>query len=97
MPSCMRRKPTENEMRGTIKELIEQKISLDGKTMLSQVDLSTLTRLGFAKNVGKAGKVSNTRGREAGIWEFDDVVYIRFKPAQIVNGNEDAPLTFELA
>lgn len=58
-------------MRGTIKELVGNKIKMND-VLLTQSDLSVLTRLGVAMNVGTASKAPNSRGRASTIWEIDD-------------------------
>lgn len=53
---------------GTIAELVAMGLTINGKVM-KQGELSTLTRLGLAKQVGEAEKKG--RGKAAAIWELE--------------------------
>jgi hypothetical protein len=62
-----------NVIRGTIKELIAQKLKVNG-VELGQAEFSVITRLGngsFATNVGTADREPGKKGKPSTIWEIN--------------------------
>ncbi|QDJ96233.1 hypothetical protein Xoosp13_46 [Xanthomonas phage Xoo-sp13] len=60
---------TETTVRGTIAELAGS-ITINGRTV-GQPELSVMTRLGFATEVGTADKPEGIRGPAPKIWELN--------------------------